>query len=275
MTAITDMPNGLHQSVPESQYHAKEIGVVSNSALTELLRSPAHYRAWVAGEREKESDALSFGKAFHCALLEPDRFAQLYVVAPEFGDCRYKANKALRNAWLAENSGKEPVAAEWMGQIAGMVASVRRHSLVREMLRTGEAEVTALWEDRATGLRCKTRSDFLQRARGLAVDIKTTEDAREKPFVRSVVNYGYHRQDALYRMGYAACGVPIQYFVIVAVEKSAPWAVATYQLDVAAVQLGWASVRHGIDRMAECVKADRWDAYEETIRTLELPPWAA
>lgn len=273
--SIITRPDGFHRAVPEDDYHAPEIGLVSKSALDQFMRSPAHYRAWLRGELDHDSDAMAFGRAFHCALLEPKRFALSYAAAPDFGDCRFKENKARRAEWQEENAGRALISESTLTTIIGMVRSCQSHILVREMLSHGDEEVTALWTDRATGLRCKTRCDFWQASRGLVADVKTCEDAREPAFKRAVVNYGYHRQDALYRMGMAACGAPVQFFVLIACEKTPPYAVATYQLDVAAIQLGWSSVRHSIDRMAECMRTDTWPAYDETIRTLELPPWAA
>jgi hypothetical protein len=54
---------------------------------------------------------MALGRAFHCALLEPERFAATHVVAEKF-DRRTKEGKAKAEAWEAENQGKIPLTPE-------------------------------------------------------------------------------------------------------------------------------------------------------------------
>src|SRR5688572_3818470 len=128
-----DLPYGVHANIPEERYHERRLGVVSKGALDLVHRSPAHYRAWIDGQLEKASPALAFGRAFHCAMLEPEKFAQAYAVEPDFGDCRTKANKAARDDWRQCHSAAELLSPDDHATIAGMVASVRAHPLAGRM----------------------------------------------------------------------------------------------------------------------------------------------
>jgi hypothetical protein len=98
---MSELPLGFLPDLPSEVYHAPRLGVVSKSALDKLRKSPAHYYAWATGQLEKSTPALAFGRAGHCAIFEPDQFDKLYVVEPEFGDCRFKENKLKRDAWRA------------------------------------------------------------------------------------------------------------------------------------------------------------------------------
>lgn len=275
-TSVLDLPPGLHRGVPEHVYHQRVPGLVSKGALDRVRRSPAHYKAWLEGAAADEtSDALTFGKGFHCAVLEPERFALEYVVEPAFGDCRKTANKASRDLWREENKGAVWLSDEDHRAFAGMAASVRSHPLASKMLADGVSELTVRWKDPATGLECKARADHYRKSHRMGVDVKTAEDASYEAFRKSAAAYGYHRQSALYADGFEAVGEPLDHFVFVVVEKRPPYAVATYVLDVAAVTLGRVSVREAMARLAECIESDRFPAYPEQIQVLELPSWAA
>lgn len=280
--SILDLPDGIHKDVPEAIYHGRILGIASKSVLDKVHRSPAHYRAWVDGAPEEESAALSFGKALHCRILEPERFAKVYVVQPDFGNCTFKENKARRDAWRAEIgwdkdprvSRVETVDAETMTALDGIARSIQAHPVAAELLCGGAAEVTAKWTDPATGIVCKGRADFWIESIGTLVDLKTTEDARPEAFARSVAQYRYHLQEAFYRDGFAQAGKPVEDFVFVAVEKRPPYAVAVYTLDRDALLRGTVEVEQDLRRMAEAIERDEWPAYGQGIQELSLPRWA-
>ena len=271
---ILELPDGLHEDVPEATYHQRIPGVASKSALELVARSPAHYAAWLAGAEREETEALAFGKALHCSLLEPAVYERRYVVAPAFGDCRKKENKALRDAWRKENEGRVPLEKSDALAILGMNDSVMAHPLAGKMLEEGRSELTMKWTDAETGIICKGRSDRYVERLGLCLDVKTTEDARPGPFAKSVANYGYFKQAAFYTDGFAAVGAPLHYFAFVCVEKSPPYAVAVYALDAEAIEQGRKWTRRALNTLADCIERGEYPGYETTIKTLSLPNWA-
>ena len=259
----------------DDEYHSERyLGLVSNSGLKVLKRSPAHYKAWIEGKASKTSKAMEFGKAFHMAALEPEKYVLRYAVRPDFGDLRTKAAKELRDAWLEEHTGCIEIASEDHEAIVGMCSSIRLHPAASRLLSGGQREVTLKWTDQETGLRCKARADLWREDMELVGDLKSTEDASPEAFAKSVYNFGYHQQDALYRDGFLACGNPIQHFALVACEKVEPYAVAVYALDADAVSRGSTAARSGIDRLAECVRTNTWNAYSTGVEELSLPRWA-
>jgi hypothetical protein len=269
------IPLGVHPGFPADEYHRCELGVVSKSALDRVRRSPAHYKLWADGTvPAEETPALSFGRAFHMALLEPERFAKAYASAKKF-DRRTTAGKAAYAAWIEEIGDAEPLLFDDMLAITNMVASVRAHPLAGAMICDGEAELTLSWRDMSTGLRCKSRLDYYVRSLAMIVDVKSTEDASREAFRRDIAKYGYHRQDALYRGAALELELPVEHFCLMAVEKSPPHAVATYTLDAEAIGSGYSSVRRDIETLAKCMQEDRWPGYPETIQQIDIPPWAA
>jgi PDDEXK-like domain of unknown function (DUF3799) len=276
MSAILDLPHGLHERIPGPIYHARHRGLVSKGALDLLARSPAHYDAWVTGASHDESTpALEFGAAFHCALLEPDTFAATYACEPDFGDCRRKENKAARDAWREEHAGRIPLSANDEEVIRGMVGAVRSHPLAGKMIAGGSPELTVRWRDSDTGLECKCRADYYVAKHGMVLDVKSTLDASDKAFRRDVAKYRYDWQNVLYRLGFSAVDARADHFVFVAVEKAPPYAVGVYTLDSQWHSTAYAEVRRLMQLMAECVKSGNWNGYPCTIRELEMPPWLA
>lgn len=273
--SVLELPDGLHPNIAAAVYHRRELGVASKSVLDHVRRSAAHYKAFIERELDdEESAALAFGSAFHCALLEPKVFAATYVVEPNHGDCRNPENRVRRDEWRAGAVGKTCIGAGDMKAIERMIASVRRHPLAPKMLVGGEAEITARWTDRETGIICKARADYYVPARRLVVDVKTTSDGRARAFERSCANFGYARQDAFYRDGFAALGADVDHFVFIAVEKTPPYLVSLFTLDGEAQRSGRASIREDLRTLAECIERDTWPGYPENIQTISLPPWA-
>lgn len=276
MTSILEIPHGLHPSIPDDVYHQPHLGLVSKSALDLVHRSLAHYQAWICGALPPaQSDALDFGSAFHCALLEPDRFARAYAAEPEFGDCRNKENKARRDAWRAEHAGATLISQDTETAIRGMVRAVHEHPIAGKAVRDGVPELTVRWKDQITGLECKSRADYYVAARRMVVDVKTTADASPAAFRKSIANYRYHVQDALYRAGFATVGEPIQHFVFVVVEKTPPHAIATYVLDIDAIRTGHEHASRDMAQLAQAVERNEFPGYPVGIQMLNLPPWAA
>lgn len=276
VTRIEDTWTGLFEALSASEYHQREIGVASKSALDRLHKTPSKYLAWVKGEIDSDDDteALAFGRAFHCALLEPDVFEQTHIVVPDFGDCRFKEAKANRDAWRRDNAGKVELSPKDERTILGMSRSVRKHPLAGAAIREGKSELTARWIDEETGLRCKARADYYVRDMAMIVDIKTTGDASARAFARSCTEYAYHRQDAFYRDGFIALDAPVDDFVFVAVEKKAPYDVAVHQVNEDGLALGRRSIRDDLATLKQCIERNHFPGYPEQITKLRLLPWA-
>lgn len=283
MTSILSLPDGIHPDVHNAVYHAKQLGLVSKGALDLVHKSPAHYKAWIDGELEDEdTPALMFGRAFHCAILEPDRFGAEYAFEPQFGDCRFKAAKAARDAWREENAGRVPLAHEDGVRIQQMAKKLRAHPLASRILREGDNEQALLWTDEETGLRCRARPDKIIQRLEMIADLKSCADASPAAFQRDVAKYRYHVQNAHYRAGCQALGIEIRHFVFVCCEKDPPYNVKCYTVRPASVEYGYESIRRDMRTMATCMKLNDWpgyvewenDCYTDSIVEVELPAWS-
>lgn len=251
-------------NMPAREYHAHP--AVSKSVLDKVARSPLHARAYLDGEREEPTPAMQFGTALHAAVLEPELYANSYVVFD--GDRRTKAGKEAYE--LLISSGATIISRADYDAISAMAKAITYHPVAGAYVGdSGKAEHSVFWTDQVSNLECKCRPDLWLDQRGIIVDLKTTEDASPAGFAKSVANYRYHVQAAHYLAGTQA-----ERFIFIAVEKKAPYAVAVYELDPASLELGIQTRNRDLATYAVCAGNNYWPGYSEQIETLTLPGWA-
>lgn len=263
-------------SVTAKQYH--DCPAVGHSGLLRMMRSPAHYRAWMETPPEP-TPQMVFGSAFHSALLEPENYARDYVLAPKF-DRRTKDGKAAAEAWEAANAGKIPLTEDQVLAIGAMVDAVRAHVGAARLLAHGVAEMSGFWIDPDTGIECKCRPDFTSLAGETIVcivDVKTTTDASAEGFSRAIASLGYDVQAAFYQDGLKALTGRSIPFYFVAVEKDPPYAVAVYEAAEDVIEVGRRKYRGALQLLKWCRDNDSWPAYQPNgeIEEISLPRWAA
>lgn len=190
--------------------------------------------------------------------------------------------KDVRSRWRAENEGYTVLSPDDLAQLHAMRDAIRAHPAAAALLDgEGVAEASVYWTDEATGELCRCRPDRWRKD-GILVDLKTTIDASPEGFAKSLANYRYHVQAPWYLDGasaaYEAGQLPGDWqapraFAFIAVEKSAPYAVAVYTLDAATIELGGAQMRANLDTLAECRRTGVWPGYGDKIANLSLPDW--
>jgi hypothetical protein len=286
---LQDAIGQVQLNVPAHDYHQRELGVVSAGVLRRLTEeTPAHYRAWVDDADEGDTPAKVFGKAYHDRVLLPDLFFEQYVGEPVGApsrptDAMRNAKQpsassiervAFWNAWEAENAGKTVLSASDFALIESMHSALMREPQIAEIFAEGDSEVTLRWTDGETGLRCKARPDRWNRRLRLMADLKTSADASDRAFGRSVVAYGYDITHAHYVEGARACGDPVEKYVFVVQEKRKPYLPVLYELDAAGEARGYELRGRGMNVMSACLASNKWPGYPSGIQSLALPGWA-
>lgn len=228
---------------------------------------------FAAFQRKCEADGLTVCKQEHIdnGVQYADYILQIgdriTITESEFIKAQNYAN------YLQAIDGKEVISQDQLDIATGVVESIRKHPKAAALLSGGEAEVSLFWDDSETGYQCKGRVDYL-RPGGVIVDLKTTKDASLNEFKRSIANFGYHRQQAMYKDGYAAAtGNECAAFVFVAVETKPPYAVGVYMLDDESEQKGRNEYQELLKQFASCQESGEWPAYSDDIEIIELPNW--
>ena len=281
---------GIYRDMPAAEYHA--LPLPSNSLLGHLARSPLHCRH-AMDHSTRPTPEMALGTAFHSLVLEPARFAGRYVVAGTCsatkgkGDPCFNAGKVYAGgAWLcgvhAKGVGNEAdpesvLSGDDAHALRSMERAVLSHPWAGATLSLdGMTEVSVVFDDPATGVRCKMRADRVvtDPRRRCVVDLKSTADASDDALRRSVHQRGYHRQAAMYLRGLAAVGIEVGGFALVAVERDAPHGVNAVEVDPDALAAGNDELDRLLATWAECQSSGRWPGYGDGVGTVGLPAWA-
>jgi exodeoxyribonuclease VIII len=255
--------------MPADKYHGFTTGnCVSKSGLDKINRSPAHFK--YAAPRE-QSRAMVIGSALHCALLEPDKFAAEYLL---LRDVKVRTASEYKEAVKSWGDADYVLTGPESDTIIGMQQSLYADANVRRILTApGHREASLFVQDPVTSVGVRCRYDILTKD-GYIFDLKKTRDARPAAFVRSINEYRYHVQAALYSDAYEwAFGEPVKGFVNIAIEPELPHAVKVYRPDADAMAEGRRLYREDLKTYAECVKASHWPAYTTEPEFIGLPAW--
>jgi len=256
---------------------------MSASKCKAFLRSPKHFKAEFIDGFKKKSAALEFGDICHAAILEPSRFLKYVIVEPEFtgltkdgkeskqsGEAREK-KKVWYEALAPENI---IVTAQQQIDLIGIINSVKEHDVAREKLEKGIPEHSFYFTDPVTKLPCKFRPDFLTED-GWILDIKTTTDARNKIFMRSVDKYEYNISAAFSTMGFREIfGQDPRGYVFIAVEKECPWDCGVHVADAFVLETGKDSIAKAMALAKRCFEENRFPGCQEgQAENISMPPW--
>lgn len=272
MAKVTPEP-GVYRGIPEHVYH-NEWDAVSCHRLLPLLQTPAHCKHWLDNPKER-TEAMLKGSAFHAAILEPDHFSSRFGFRPKGLSKAKNSDKSIIQE-LEDRYGDNLMGEEDYKDVVGMAAAIRKdHRLkaVREVLDAlTERELSCVWIDRNTGLLCKARLDGL--IAGLSVvDFKSCKDARRGPFMKEILDRGYHIQGAIYMRAVRELDLGVDHYTIPAVEGEAPYQGAVYRLSDEALQVGEADLDMLLQQFAACQKTGMWPGHDAYVQDITLPEW--
>lgn len=270
MSALTRLLSVVHGMSFDD--YLKRSGI-SITGLKHMRRSPLHYRH--AATNRSDTAPMSLGRAAHCAVLEPERFAAEYVA---WDRQTSSGSSAPRNGqhwekFKADNAGKEIVTLDQMTEATGMRDAVRGCSEAMKYLSAGDAEVSIFWQ--MMGHSCRGRIDWLTEIDGehVLVGLKSARDCRLQQFGRQAANLAYHLQWAYYFDGWKAITGKSPRVVEIVVEAKAPHAVTVYQIPDDVLQQGAEEYLELLEQLAECERTNRWPGPSPAEQVMVLPSW--
>jgi hypothetical protein len=258
---------------------------VSSTGLRRLLKSPRTFRAALDGPPVEPTEAMQFGTLVHQVILEGADFLKRYVVQPKFvgltKDGRESelsaAAKEKREAWLTEQvlAGNIIVTQKEFDDIRGMLDSVLDHADAFALLKNGVTEVSGYYRDPDTGILCRLRPDYISFEHMVLCDLKTTRDVEMEAFSKTIWNFRYDFQLAMYGEGAAQiCQRKVEYHAFIAVEKEPPYECAVYLADEAMLEKGLQDYRRSLKMLRSCIDQGQWPRYQRSMQNIALPLWA-
>jgi exodeoxyribonuclease VIII len=245
---------------------------LNNSGMKWLEKSPAHFKAWKEGRLGESSPAMELGIAIHCAVLEPDKFRDVYVALPDTSHLPTSGKKAaMTKAAKKELEGTDKVPLSFFdyNMVLNIFESVMAHPFARYLIEESEREQTVTWVDKDSGAQCKCRADLIMRDRGVLSDLKSVQDASQAGFAKGIADYRWHRQAAFY-----ADGCEAERFNFIAVEKVPPYGVMVFSVPNHVLEAGRQLYKPLTQLYQTCVQKDEWPAYSQDVATVNLPAWA-
>lgn len=253
----------------ETDYH--KIKALSNSALTCLKQSPEVFRdRYILGMPQAESDAFRIGSAVHCMVLEPHLFSERYAIAPEVNK-RTNQGKADWEAFIESHGDKWVTQNELDSTVIPTAQAFGKHADLIDMLSSEKIIEQPIYFE-LFGEQFKAKPDCVILSRSTIIDIKTTASVKPRKFAWSAMDYGYHRQAAIYMH---ACELKYQKpfrFFFACVEKKYPYEVSVSELDGEDVAAGWDQVEKLVEEYQRRKEKNYWlPKHSSGIVPLRLP----
>jgi hypothetical protein len=261
----------------ESNYHY-DYSRISNSMLSVLKTSPQEFdQRFISRTLEAPgpTPAMRIGTLIHCLALEPEHFYDRYIIKPSGMDRRTKEGKEAYSDLVA--SGKEIIEPDEYKLAFDCVQALNRHDQISSVL--GKAIIGyGLIEERVdfefNGVPMRSKQDVILTSINLIIDVKTTQAANPIDFAKSVANYGYARQAALYQHAAEQRFGSKFRFLFAVVSKQAPHEVACYELDDDAQQQGLEEAIQLTNEYKYRLESNDWlPSWSKGVVVISLPKW--
>lgn len=296
-------PPGIYQDVPFEQYASWR---AINSGVVKWMKvSPKHGQAALNGEiRSDDTRSMKLGRAIHCRILEPDTFADRFIVSrnceAELKSGDRKGHQCGCNATFLGLDGRfycgkhspqecdtsrEIITAEEGVKCERVALSLKDHPACKLIRRKGWSETSIVWEH--AGMKMKGRMDRHcgEGPRPIVLDIKkcrvgygTTEECQ-----KAILNYDYHIQAAGYCKGAEQVTGDMPEFIWVFVEDGPPFDVQIKPASPQDIEIGWHFLKSAVEAYKYAIEANDVFGYvkmttagNETITNIHpggLPAW--
>lgn len=262
------------EDMPDEEYHSTPH--ISSSKLKALInQTPAHYHhRFLSGKSTSFSDNknLIFGKALHCAVLQPWNFDNEFCVLPEGLDRRTKEGKNLWND--IQSSGKQPLSSAEFSSLVSLSDEISKSEFWQKLMGL-EPKFELSFFDKETKIRpdlyIEPCNDY---PNGLIIDVKTTVDASPIGFGRIVYKLCYDVQASFYKNFFNRNTKHEPEFKFLAVEKTEPYLTKFYKFDEATKFVGDTRMTKALELLRDCTELNNWYGYGEDIEEIQLPSWA-
>jgi len=256
------------------EYHSKK-EYIGASGLKLIKKSPLHFME----EEQKETEALSFGTAYHTFILEPEIFEKENYIFNDTEICNQLIGEGAKSPratkiykeWADEQyrlaNGKNMIDQATYNLLQTMSKRLKSHRYVNSLLSGGEAEMSVYCDiEIFTGqkIKVKIRPDYKKDHKRIISDLKTTTDSSTDGFPRLAADRDYHIQAALYSDIMDAIegkGLGWNFFFI-AQEKTKPFAFNIFESSPQFISQGRYEYEQLLMLYAWCLEQNYWPGYQ-------------
>jgi hypothetical protein len=291
---------GIYHDIPFEEY--RRWPAITREVLRYCYEvTPKHAKAYIDGELpDKDTKDRRGGRAIHCLLLEPDRWAERFLVA---SPCCEPIASGKRKGQPCNKTGRfyldplhdEPAlwycgvhkhedAAEphdyiseeqWAG-LSRIRAAVFGHNVVKVLRTLGGCEVSLVWE--RDGLPCKCRLDKMidrNDCPRTIIDLKKIKPAKgtDKALQKAIGEHRYDVQAYWYtEAAKQLTGTPFR-FIWIYHEDGPPFDVRPVWATPKRLEVGRCKVNRAWRIYLHSLQGNEWPGYTDDIDVLEPEDW--
>jgi len=278
-------PPGIYRDISWEEYASWNC--FSKSMVPHALKSGLHLDHYIHSDRKTKPMVL--GSLVDTMVLEPEMFDERYVYQPTTyttevtrGRGAAKATDLIEKPWnlnsktckaiveKARESGRELISGADYSKAEAIHAALMANAEASVAITEGEKQVSFVWVDEDTGVRCKGRADLV--GANTIDDLKTTIDASPEGFRRAIGKFLYYVQGAAYTNAWLQLTGDQKEFRFICAETGDVPAVALYELDSVSLVAGSLMFRRALMNVA------RWlehgvEGYSPFWEPIEAPKW--
>ena len=236
-------PEGLCFDLPFEEY--RQFSGLNQTSLKQFI-GPLNSK----GSNFINEKAFLRGNAGHCLVLEPERFHQTYVPAPQGLRQRGKTGKERWKAFSEQHPGKIILTHNLWNQLISSERALAVHPRVSDWMSEGHGEISLFWEDPETLVSCKARLDWFNPTKNLILDLKFSKNCREDYCRKQISENHYDLQAAWYCQGISEVVGVFPDFILVFVETVKPHRIQCFSLSNTELEEGKRKIREAFKTMS-------------------------
>lgn len=260
-----DKNPGIYPDITFENY--LKIQAENKSQLVRMNESPQSYK-WHKENPSPQTPQMIRGSAVDALIFLQD--ADKYVHDPM---PRSRSKDAVEARKELEKQGKVILSEDDWALVTGARDAVLGHPIAGKLIDSGDSQLTVVWNDLETGIKCKARPDLVVENLGTAIDLKTTGQPISE-FQKSIANFFYHVQAAMYLDGLSMNSCYLKHWLFIVVEMKPPHGVAVFALEDEDIIRGRALYSGWLRKLHECRLTGEYPGYEPVIKPIGLPAWA-
>lgn len=303
---------GWHPDISNEDYH-RSVGY-SSSQLKKINEMPYSKMMYQQRHPKPRSEVMILGDGVHVLTMEgQEKFDSLFAVRPEGLtkptvaqlNAKKPSDKTLKQIedwlkWEEKLEGKTELTHEQMEHVDGMSKSLLAHPQIgegyfnKELGGVPEQSIFYWynpedWDNNQNyRIMCKVRPDWIVPGHPVIFDLKTTRDATETGFSKTIKKLSYHLSAAMYLDGANRCKEfkeamqvnRFSSFVWILVENEPPYEARSFELTSKDFEDGNILYHSGIRRLEQYKKSTwkgygMWDGkeYQPITMPIESPNW--
>lgn len=247
-----------------------QIDAINASSLKTFINDPIEYKNRYIDKvlHFKQSDAMDFGSALHCKILEPEDFDNRFIQKPDGINLTTKPGKE----WKETIGNKKIVSSDDL-RLIGALSSRALDVIPFEWFTAQHAKEIALTSEYKPDIFLKSKIDWLLEFENKIIncDLKTIQSIDDRSILRNMKDFGYDIQTAFYDkvIGYNY-NKPVESYLLFLAKSTGNVRLINV---TNFAKNAHAKTFEAVDRLLKAKATNRWISPYADVSELEIPAW--